>query len=188
MKGALEGLEKADSWVVDCHKTLNTPYDAGLALCRHRQEVEALMAIGAGYLPAADSNPAMRSPEFSRAARGAETWAALLSLGRDGVSQMVCRFHDHAVRIARELTALGFEVPHQVHFNQVFATLQDAEDACARIAAHVQASGEAWFGQASWQGRKGFRISVSNWSTTDADVDRLVAAIAKAKSEVLVAA
>jgi len=188
MKSALQGLEKADSWVVDCHKTLNTPYDAGLALCRHPKEMEASMAIGAGYLPAADSNPAMRSPEFSRAARGAETWAALLSLGREGVSQMVRRFHDHAVRIARELAALGFVVPHQVHFNQVFATLPGAEDVCARIAGHVQSSGEAWFGQAAWQGRKGFRISVSNWSTTEADVDRLLDAIAKAKEEVFVAA
>ncbi|MHA7772489.1 pyridoxal phosphate-dependent decarboxylase family protein [Roseibium sp. M-1] len=185
LNAALNGLEKADSWVVDSHKTLNTPYDAGLALCRHPQEMQASMAIGAGYLPSADSNPAQRSPEFSRSARGAETWAALLSLGRDGVSDLVVRFHTHAVRIARELRALGFEVPHEVHFNQVFVTFPEAEDACALIAAHVQASGEAWFGQATWQGRKGFRISVSNWSTTEADVDRLIGAIAKAKAEVL---
>lgn len=98
---------------------------------------------------------------------------------------MLSRFHGHARRISGDLTALGFEVPHEVHFNQVFATLQGAEDACARIAGHVQASGEAWFGQASWKGRQGFRISVSNWSTRTEDVDRLIAAVAKAKAEVM---
>eukprot|EP00903_Cladosiphon_okamuranus_P001673 g1671.t1 len=180
---SLAGLEKADSWVVDSHKTLNTPYDAALALCRHPKEMEASMAIGAGYLPVAVSNPANRAPEFSRSARGAETWAALLSLGRSGVAEMVERFHRHAVRIAGDLKVLGFEVPHQVHFNQVFATLPAAEEACALIADHVQRSGEAWFGQAVWQGQKGFRISVSNWSTTEEDVSRLIAAIAKAKEE-----
>lgn len=183
LENRLAGLEKADSWVVDSHKTLNTPYDAGLALCRHPKEMEASMAIGAGYLPAAKSNPANRAPEFSRSARGAETWAALLSLGRNGVAEMVDRFHFHATRIASELLALGFEVPHQVHFNQVFATLPSADEACANIADHVQRSGEAWFGQAAWQGKKGFRISVSNWSTTDDDVSRLIAAIAQAKRD-----
>ncbi len=185
INAALKGLEKADSWVVDSHKTLNTPYDAGLALCRHPEEMHASMAIGASYLPATTPNPANRAPEFSRSARGAETWAALLSLGRNGVSEMVTRFHRHAVRISEDLKALGFEVPHQVHFNQVFATLPGREDACGRIAAHVQNSGEAWFGQAQWQGRKGFRISVSNWATTEEDIDRLIAAVAKAKEEVL---
>ncbi|MEP2705951.1 MAG: aminotransferase class V-fold PLP-dependent enzyme [Roseibium sp.] len=181
---SLDGLEQADSWVVDCHKALNTPYDSGLALCRHPEEMRASMAIGAAYLPAADPSPADHAPEFSRSARGAETWAALLSLGRTGVTEMVDRFHGHAVRIAGELKTLGFDVPHDVHFNQVFATLPGDENACAGIAAHVQDSGEAWFGQASWQGRKGFRISVSNWATMDQDIDRLIAAIAKAKSEV----
>ncbi|MCV0427716.1 MAG: aminotransferase class V-fold PLP-dependent enzyme [Roseibium sp.] len=175
------GLEMADSWVVDSHKTLNTPYDAGIALCRHPEEMQASMAIGASYLPATKPGPSDRAPEFSRSARGAETWAALLSLGRKGVSDLVTGFHRHAVRIARELRALGFDVPHEIHFNQVFATLPGKEDACARIAADVQASGEAWFGPAVWQGRKGFRISVSNWTTADSDVDRLIAAIAAAK-------
>jgi len=184
LKEKLSGLEKADSWVVDSHKTLNTPYDGGLALCRHPEEMQASMAIGAGYLPSAENNPADRAPEFSRSARGAETWAALLSLGREGVAELVERLHRHAVRIACALRELGFEVPHQVHFNQVFATLPQTENACAAIAEQVQQSGEAWFGAALWQGKKGFRISVSNWSTGDEDVERLIAAIAKAKAEV----
>ncbi len=178
----LDGLEGADSWVVDSHKTLNTPYDAGLALCRHPEQMRASMAIGADYLPDAAPNPADFAPEFSRSARGAETWAALLSLGRSGVSELVMRLHRHAVRIAEELELLGFCVPHDIHFNQVFATWPGEEEMCNRIAAHVQNSGEAWFGTATWQNRKGFRISVSNWATSDSDVDRLIAAIADAKS------
>lgn len=185
ISGPLDGLEGADSWVVDAHKTLNTPYDAGIALCRHPEEMQASMAIGAEYLPATNPNPANRAPEFSRSARGAETWAALLSLGRRGVADLVTGFHTHARYIAAELEKLGFLVPHDVHFNQVFATLPENQDACARIVEHVQASGEAWFGQAAWQGHKGFRISVSNWSTSDADIDRLIAAIALAKQEVV---
>jgi glutamate/tyrosine decarboxylase-like PLP-dependent enzyme len=185
LRRAFDGLELADSWVVDSHKTLNTPYDAGVALCRHPEEMQASMAIGAGYLPATNPGPSDRAPEFSRSARGAETWAALLSLGRQGVSDMVTRFHLHAVRVARELRELGFEVPHQVHFNQVFATLPGNEEMCAQIVAHVQASGEAWFGPAVWQGRKGFRISVSNWTTSDDDVDRLVSAIKDAKTQMM---
>lgn len=185
ISASLDGLEGADSWVVDAHKTLNTPYDAGIALCRHPEEMQASMAIGAQYLPATNPNPANRAPEFSRSARGAETWAALLSLGRKGVVDLVTGFHNHARRIAAELEKIGFLVPHDVHFNQVFATLPENEDACARIVAHVQASGEAWFGQATWQGRKGFRISVSNWSTSDKDVDRLIEAIRRAKDDLV---
>lgn len=188
LRSALTGLDKADSWVVDSHKTLNTPYDSGLALCRHQEEMQASMAIGAAYLPDTVASPANRAPEFSRSARGAETWAGLLSLGRSGVADMVERFHGHAVRIKDELTELGFLVPHEVHFNQVFATLPEDEEASARIADHVQRSGEAWFGQAAWKGRKGFRVSVSNWSTGDQEVDRLIAAIAKAKADILVPA
>jgi glutamate/tyrosine decarboxylase-like PLP-dependent enzyme len=181
----LDGLEGADSWVVDSHKTLNTLYDSGLALCRYPEEMQASMAIGASYLPVAEPNPADRAPEFSRSARGAETWATLLSLGRAGATDMVDRFHDHAKRIAAEVSALGFTVPHEVHFNQVFVTLAGNEDACTEITEHVQNSGEAWFGPATWQGTKGFRISVSNWATSDDDIDRLIAAIAKAKSAVI---
>ncbi|WP_412553612.1 pyridoxal phosphate-dependent decarboxylase family protein [Shimia sp. MIT1388] len=182
---ALTGLEKADSWVVDAHKTLNAPYDSGLALCRHPEEMRASMAIGAAYLPPTDPSPADLTPEFSRAARGAETYAALLSLGRAGLNDMILGFHNKATRLADALRNEGFTVPHHVHFNQVFVTLPDSPELCAAITAEVQASGEAWFGAAAWQGQNGFRLSVSNWATTEADIDRLVAAIVKARETVL---
>lgn len=182
---ALTGLEKADSWVVDAHKTLNAPYDSGLALCRHPEEMRASMAIGAAYLPPTDPSPADLTPEFSRAARGAETYAALRSLGREGLNNMILGFHNKATRLAEALQFEGFTVPHQVHFNQVFVTLPDSPDLCAAITAEVQASGEEWFGAAAWQGQSGFRLSVSNWATTESDIDRLVAAIVKARETVL---
>lgn len=181
MAAACAGLEQADSWVGDAHKTLNVPYDSGIALCRHPAELRASMAIGADYLPATNPGPADHAPEFSRSARGAETWAALLSLGRDGLRDLLMRMHRNARRVATELTALGFEVPHDVHFNQVFATWPQDETQAAAVVARVQASGEAWFGAASWQGRAGFRISLSNWATTDSDIDRLIAAIKSAR-------
>lgn len=174
---ATEGLELADSWVVDAHKTLNVPYDSGLALCRHPEELRASMAIGAAYLPSTVPSPSDCAPEFSRSARGAETWAALLSLGRDGLRDLVDQLHSHACRVAEELAAMGFHVPHEVHFNQVFATWPEDEVKGADIAARVQASGEAWFGAAVWQDQPGFRISVSNWATEDSDITRLMAAV-----------
>lgn len=182
---ALTGLEKADSWVVDAHKTLNAPYDSGLALCRHPEEMRASMAIGAAYLPPTDPSPADLTPEFSRAARGAETYAALLSLGREGLNEMIMGFHSKATRLAAALRRESFTVPHDVHFNQVFVTLPDSPELCAAITTEVQASGEAWFGAAIWQGQSGFRLSVSNWATSDADIDRLVVAIVKARDAVL---
>lgn len=178
--GALEGLEHADSWVVDAHKTLNAPYDSGIALCRHPEAMRASMAIGAAYLPPAEPGPADLAPEFSRAARGAETYAALLSLGRSGVSDLVERLHSLAVRLATGARQIGFDVPHDVHFNQVFATLPGDPRRCAEITKRVQESGEAWFGSATWQGHKGFRMSVSNWTTDENDIDRLLTAIAAA--------
>ncbi|WP_299841783.1 aminotransferase class V-fold PLP-dependent enzyme [uncultured Roseovarius sp.] len=178
---ATKGIELADSWVVDAHKTLNAPYDSGLALCRHPDEFRASMAIGASYLPATDPSPADFAPEFSRSARGAETWAALLSLGGSGVRDLVDRFHHHAIRISQELQDMGFLVPHEIHFNQVFATLPEGGDRAAAIVQKIQTSGAAWFGAATWQGHSGFRISVSNWSTSDDDIDRLIRAIATAK-------
>lgn len=178
--GGLDGLERADSWVVDSHKTLNAPYDSGIALCRHPDAMRASMAIGAAYLPPSDPGPADLAPEFSRAARGAETYAALLSLGRSGVPRLVDRLHSLAVRLATGIRQIGFEVPHNVHFNQVFATLPGDPQRCLEITNLVQESGEAWFGSATWQGQEGFRISVSNWTTNENDIDRLIAALALA--------
>lgn len=181
----LEGYEQADSWVVDGHKWLNTPYDCGIAICRHPSAIHAAMATQAPYLKAGElAAPKDMVPEFSRSARGVEVWAALCSLGREGIAELVDTCCDHARAFAEGLLNQGFEILNDVVLNQVVATLPGKEHLMSEIAAAVRASGEAWFGPTTWRGREGFRISVSSWVTTKADVDRTLLAIARAKQDI----
>ena len=180
-RGQLDGYEAADSWVVDGHKWLNTPYDCGLAICKHPTAVHAPMATQAPYLKEGSmAAPKDMVPEFSRSARGVEVWAALHSLGRAGVADLIDRCCDHAQAFAVGLRSLGFEILNDVILNQVVATLIGQEHLAARIAEHVQQSGNAWFGPTVWQGRQAIRISVSSWVTSKADVQLTLAAIQKA--------
>lgn len=181
----LAGYEAADSWVVDGHKWLNTNYDCGMAICRHPMSVHAAMATQAPYLATGGTAlPKDMVPEFSRSARGIELWAALHSLGREGVAALIEECCAHARAFADGLRTQGFEVLNDVVLNQVVATLPGHEPRMAALASAVQASGEAWFGPTTWAGQEGFRISVSSWATTHADVDRALAAIAAARAEV----
>jgi glutamate/tyrosine decarboxylase-like PLP-dependent enzyme len=178
----------ADSWATDGHKWLNTPYDSGFAFCRHPEAVRRAMATHAAYLPPGEGIPSKdRSPEFSKRARGVEAWAALRSLGRDGVADLLNRCCEHARRFAAGLEAQGFTILNDVVLNQVVATLGEGEAAArnaAAIVGYVQTSGECWFGLTKWQGRDAFRISVSSWKTSDEDVDRTLRAIAAARASV----
>jgi len=180
-KTMLDGFEGADSWVVDGHKWLNTPYDCGIAICKHPEALHAVMATQAPYLKAGGiAAPKDMVPEFSRSARGVEVWAALNSLGRSGVADLIDRCCTHALAFADGLKALGFEVINDVVLNQVVATLPGSEHLAPEIAEHVQNSGEAWFGPTVWRGRQAFRISVSSWVTTQHDVKRTLEAIKSA--------
>ncbi len=180
----LTGYEAADSWVVDGHKWLNTPYDCGIAICKNPEAVHHAMATQAPYLKAGgDAAPKDMVPEFSRSARGVEIWAALRSLGREGVSDLIDRSCAHARSLAQKLEELGFEILNDVVLNQLIAAWPQDDDLAPRIAEHVQASGKAWFGPTEWQGRKAIRISVSSWATTDADIEITVDAIKNAISE-----
>ncbi|MBV2149851.1 hypothetical protein KRZ98_16525 [Sphingobium sp. AS12] len=174
----IAGYEAADSWVSDGHKWLNTPYDCGFAICRQPQAVHAVMATVAPYLKAGDTAaPKDMVPEFSRSARGVEVWAALRSLGREGVADLVDRCCRLARLFADQLRAAGFEILNDVVLNQVVATLPGQEARMPEIAAGVRASGEAWFGPTRWRGVDAIRLSVSSWVTTEEDVRRTVAAI-----------
>ena len=178
---ALAGIEEADSWVTDGHKWLNTPYDCGMAIVRNPAALHHVMATQAPYLTAgATVAPKDMGPEFSRSARAAEVWAALYSLGRQGVADLVERTCGHAQTFARGLTALGYSVLNEVVLNQVVAAPPGHPEAAARIAARVQQSGECWFGPTTWRGRPAIRISVASHATTDEDVRRSLAAIASA--------
>jgi glutamate/tyrosine decarboxylase-like PLP-dependent enzyme len=172
------GIALADSWATDAHKWLNVPYDSGLAFVRDGHALQAAMAITAEYLPTQSDyrNPADFTPELSRRARGVEVWAALHSLGREGLAAMIERNCAQARRFAEKLSAAGCEVLNDVVLNQVLVAFGDAAQT-NRVIAAVQADGTCWAGVTIWQGRTAMRLSVSSWATTEAAVDRSAAAI-----------
>jgi glutamate/tyrosine decarboxylase-like PLP-dependent enzyme len=178
------GFELADSWATDGHKQLNTPYDCGIALVRDPSALRDAMAATAAYLAAgAEREPTHYGPELSRRARAVEVWAALRSLGRSGVAELVERCCLLAERFAEGLRASGFEVLNEVAFNQVLVSFGSPERSQAIIAA-LQAEGTAWFGGSVWQGKTVMRISVSNWSTTERDVDLSLEAIRRVAASI----
>jgi glutamate/tyrosine decarboxylase-like PLP-dependent enzyme len=173
-----EGIAGADSWATDAHKWLNVPYDSGLAFVRDAGALRAAMAVTADYLPTQSEfrNPSDFTPELSRRARGVEIWAALRSLGRAGVADLVERNCRQAQRFGDRLAAAGHRILNEVVLNQVLVTFGDPEKT-RRVIAGVQRDGTCWVGGTVWQGQTAMRISVSSWKTTDEDVDRSAAAI-----------
>ena len=175
------GLEAADSWTVDGHKWLNLPYDAGFAFCADPQAHAASMSYTAAYLVGSGEG-SVRAPadfvlESSRRARGFATWAALRELGREGIADLVDRCCALARRCAEQLSAIdGVEVANEVVLNQVLVGF-GTDDRTDRVIQGIQRDGTCWMGGTTWQGRRLMRISVSNWTTTEADVDRSVEAI-----------
>lgn len=174
----VRGLEGADSWATDAHKWLNVPYDSGIAFVRDAQALRAAMAISAEYLPTETPrrNPSDFTPELSRRARGVAIWAALRFLGRAGVAELIERTCRFARRFAEALAADGFEILNDVVLNQVVVCFGDAATT-QRVISEIQADGTCWCGVTMWRGRTAMRISVSSWATTEADVDRSLAAI-----------
>lgn len=171
------GVPDADSWAADAHKWLNVPYDSGLAFCRKPAALRAAMTVVAPYLlPSAEPEPNHFVPEMSRRARGVEVWAALRSLGREGVAELVERNCRQAARFADALRDAGCEILNDVVLNQVLVSFGDAETT-NRVIARVQNDGTMWAGGTVWQDRTAMRISVSSWATTDEDVERSIEAI-----------
>ena len=180
----VKGLERADSWATDAHKVLNVPYDCGLAFTAHPRFHRAAMGVQADYL-VHDQEGVQRdqvdwTPDFSRRARAFPVYAALRSLGRTGVAELVQRLCRHAQAFAAGLDRLpDCERLNEVAFNQVL--FRFADDARTdRILARVQAEGEAWMSGTSWGGRRAIRISVCNWRTSEADVARTMEAFRSA--------
>jgi glutamate/tyrosine decarboxylase-like PLP-dependent enzyme len=177
------GAELADSWATDAHKWLNVPYDCGLAFVAHPEAHRAAMRLIAEYLVADETAARDQmdwTPEFSRRARGFAVYAALRSLGRDGVAELVEGSCARARQFADAIARLpGCEVVNEVVLNQVLFRFADDETTAAALA-HVQASGEAWMSGTTWDGRGAIRLSVSNWRTTEADIDRTVTAFESA--------
>lgn len=169
------GVGEADSWATDAHKWLNVPYDSGLAFVRDPEALRAAMAVSAVYLPAGESRDHY-TPEMSRRARGVEVWAALRSLGRAGLADLIERTCRHAARFAEGLRAAGYQVPNDVVLNQVLVSFGDAETT-RRVIAAIQTDGTCWCGGTVWQGHVAMRISISSWATTESDVERSLEAM-----------
>lgn len=183
----LADVALADSWVTDGHKWLNTPYDCGIAICKHPQQVHNAMSTVAPYLKVGSSAaPKDMVPELSRTVRGVELWATIRSLGRQGVEDLVDRCCEHAQKMAHALSAMGFNVLNDVVLNQVVATMDGKEHMMNDLANRVIASGDAWFGPTHWRNKDAFRISFSSWVTSDADVDKAIEAIRVAANELAI--
>ena len=172
-----DGLERADSWATDAHKWLNVPYDGGLAIVRDADALRGAMSVQAAYLPdRAGREPIEFTPETSRRIRGLEVWAAIASLGRDGIEALVERNCRQARRFAAGLRDAGHEVLNDVVLNQVLVAFGD-DQATADVIRGVQRDGTCWCGGTRWHDRAAMRISVSSWATADVDVERSLAAI-----------
>jgi len=185
LRHLVAGCEHADSWATDAHKWLNVPYDCGIAFCAHPESHRAAMGTTAAYLVQGDGEgnrePLDYNPEFSRRARGFPVYAAIRALGRTGIAAMIERSCAHARRFAAGLEELGAEVLNEVVLNQVLFRFED-DERTADVLRAVQASGEAWMSGTVWSGRAAIRVSVSNWQTTDEDVERTLAAYRAAVS------
>src|SRR5215469_5853091 len=173
--GQVAGIAGADSWATDAHKWLNTTYDCGIALVRDPAVLRAAMEASAAYLPeGAGREPMHYTPQSSQRARGVEVWAVLAALGCDGVAGLVDRTCRLARRFAEGIRSAGYNVLNDVVLNQV---LVDFGTNTESIIAAVQNEGTCWCGPTTWQGRPAMRVSVSCWNTTEADIDRSVAAV-----------
>ncbi|MDB4910093.1 MAG: Pyridoxal-dependent decarboxylase [Gemmatimonadetes bacterium] len=178
------GVENADSWALDAHKWLNVPYDSGVAICRDRDALRGATAVTAAYLvQGAEREPCEYTPELSRRARGVDVWAALSSLGRSGVAEMIERNCRQATRFATGLREAGYEILSDVVLNQVLVSFGD-DETTRRVIAGIQSDGTCWCGGTVWHGRTAMRISVSSWATTDDDVELSLAAMIRVASEV----
>jgi glutamate/tyrosine decarboxylase-like PLP-dependent enzyme len=181
------GAEHADSWATDAHKWLNVPYDSGIVIVREPAHLAAAMSADAPYLVARGDEsypePRNRGIQMSQRGRGVEAWAALASLGSEGLAELIDRTSDLAVRFASMLAQGGAEVLNDVLLNQVlvaFGTAPGApgDDAMTdAVVAAVQAEGTCWAGASTWQGRRVMRLSVSDAATTSDDIDASANAI-----------
>ncbi|MFS0714015.1 pyridoxal-dependent decarboxylase [Microbacterium sp. 2P01SA-2] len=167
------GIELADSWTVDGHKWLNTPYDSAVTIIRDRDAAASALHSDAAYSTSTGDAQKDLTLEFSRRARGIPIWAALRTLGRDGVAELVENATATATRIAAGLRSAGYTVVNRVVLNQVLVRAGSPEET-QRIVAAAQASGATWFGATVWRGEPAFRISVSSWRTRPEDADALV--------------
>ena len=181
----LAGIELADSWATDAHKTLNVPYDCGVAIVAHPAALRSTYGVHASYMIIADDDqvdPSEKVPEFSRRARGVTVWAALLSLGRNGVAELVDRLVLNARLMAEGLAKIeGCRVLNEISFTQVCFAFE-SDKRTDEICAHLIEDESVWISGSKWKGVSVLRVSVSNWTTDSEDVKIAIEAVRKAAS------
>jgi len=182
MREICSGIEKADSWSVDAHKTLNVPYDSGIVLCRHREALMNAFKASASYFQWSEHRDSMNfRPSMSARARVIELWAILKTLGRSGVQSLVEQLCANARRFAELLSTEGFQIENEIVFNQVLASCENDELTKATVQ-NIQRSGECWCGGSVWRGKAVIRISVCDWATTSTEIERSVRAFVQARA------
>ncbi len=173
-KHLVKGLELADSWSIDGHKTLNTPYDCGMIFCRDREALVSAMQAGGSYILYGENrDPMLYTPEMSRRSRSVELWATLKTLGRKGVEALVDGLCANAVYFGEQLKNAGFRILNDIVFNQVLVAC-DAPELTLETNKLIQLEGECWCGGAIWKGEPVIRVSVCSWKTEFSDIDKAV--------------
>lgn len=181
LKHLTKGIEKASSWAVDGHKTLNTPYDSGIILCKHPDAlISSLQATGEYLIFSEQRDPLFYTPELSKRARAIELWATIKYLGREGIDTLVSSLHLRAKQLAKGLEEIGFQIVNDPVFSQVLVATDNDEET-KQILAFLQNSGECWLGSSSWQGKTVMRVSICSWATTEEDINRTVRLFGTAK-------
>jgi glutamate/tyrosine decarboxylase-like PLP-dependent enzyme len=180
LKPLLAGIDRADSWATDAHKWLNVPYDSGLVLCARPEPHRAAMSVRASYLihdEHGERDSLDFNPEFSRRARAFPVYAGIRALGRSGIAGIVDQCHAMARRFADTLAANGVAVLNDVVLNQVLVRFGDDDELTRHVVREVQQEGTCWMSGTTWQGKAAMRISVSNWTTDESDIDRSADAV-----------
>lgn len=184
LKHLSSGIEKADSWSVDGHKTLNTPYDCGIVLCKDKEALVSSLQATGSYIVYGEHRDGMHyTPEMSRRARVVELWTTIKYLGKQGIDELVSNLHARALQFAKSLSENGFHILNDVVFNQVLVAC-DSDSETLETLKNLQELRECWCGGSEWFNKKVIRISVCSWATTEEDVNISVSSFVKARNMV----
>jgi glutamate/tyrosine decarboxylase-like PLP-dependent enzyme len=180
-----KGIELADSWSVDAHKTLNTPYDCGIVLCKDAEALTSALHQQGSYIQFSEHRDGLLyTPEMSKRARAIELWAAMKYLGRTGIAELVEQLHHHAQLFGKLLAGNGFTILNEIVFNQLIFSCE-TEQQTQKTLTLIQQSGECWCGGSIWQDKSVIRISICSWATTKRDIEQSVDIFIKARDQVL---
>ncbi|MDB9859217.1 aminotransferase class V-fold PLP-dependent enzyme [Algibacter sp.] len=181
LKHLTKGMEKANSWAVDGHKTLNTPYDSGIILCADKEAITSALHMSGSYIIESTERDGMFfTPEMSRRARIIELWAIMRYLGKNGIDEMILTMYKRAKQFANEISQIpGFSVENDVVFNQVIVKC-NSDKLTEKVLSNIQMLRECWLGGSMWFGKKVMRVSVCSWATTENDISKSIKSFEKA--------